>query len=651
VISSTTQPYSPAQIEALRQMGRDKGLADDVIEAKLTQAGVLSASPGGDQWGRHAGLAGRTVVQGLSGLNNMMPWNMPQQIGAQVAGLPQQTAPADQMGLPQPETPGERMAVAGGEAGVMGAVAGPMAGVLGAASGVAGQGAAESGAGPLGQLAASAAVGLGAPVVGTILAGATRSAVMGAATRREAARQSAALIQAGDPSAPVTLGQVAQTGRARLVEGGLRNMPGANMVFADALERQAQSVGQRVQGLATGVAPIKDKAAVGKIVQRGIEQGFVHRFRSTSKKLYDDVETYVAPESPVIMGSTTRLMAEQNDLVKMAPAGKDLFATPFMQKWGNDFADLNEQMPDGVPYQVVKAMRTRVGNILDGSEAVPDVNIAEAGRLYTALSDDMARTVGEVGGEAGLQAWTRASTFWKAGKDRLNNVLQPLLDKKTPELAYNALMAGTKDAGTVLRTTMRSLGPEERKIVTSSVVGKMGLASPGAQNAAGDVFSADVFLSRWAGLSPIAKGALFEGVSPTISKNLDDLVKAAESIKSANKVMRNPSGSATNVAFLAITGALGGTSPKHAAMGLGVAAAGHQLAKRVFTNPKMVNWLVKTTKFPIGMIGPQLVILGKESREWDAEDRDLAMETIETLGSIDWGKQSLEDMIAEHAAR
>jgi hypothetical protein len=644
--SATTEGRNPQKAKLYDQL-RSQGVshADAVAQVEGNGGG----SPGGA--GRVAGLAGRAVVQGLSGLNNMMPWNMPQQIGAQVAGLPQQTPPADQMGLPQPNTPGERMAVAGGEAGVMGAVAGPMAGVLGAASGVAGQGAAESGAGPLGQLAASAAVGLGAPVVGSILAGATRSAVLGSATRREAARQSAALIQAGDPTAPVTLGQVAQTGRTRLVEGGLRNMPGANMVFSDALERQAQSVGQRVQGAAASVAPIKDKAAVGKIVQRGIEQGFVHRFRATSKKLYDDVETYVAPESPVIMGSTTRLMAEQNDLVKLAPAGKDLFATPFMQKWGNDFADLAEQMPDGVPYKVVKAMRTRVGNILDGSEAVPDVNIAEAGRLYSALSDDMAATVGEVGGEAGLAAWQRASSFWRAGKDRLQNVLQPLLDKKTPELAYNALMAGTKDAGTVLRTTMRSLGPEERKIVTSSVVGKMGLTSPGGQNAAGDVFSADQFLTRWNSLSPIAKGALFEGVSPTISKDLDNLAKAAESIKSANKVMRNPSGSATNVAFLAITGALGGTSPKHAAIGLGVAAAGHQLAKRVFTNPKMVNWLVKTTKFPIGMIGPQLVLLGKQAAEWDAEDRDLAMETIEALGSVDWGKQTLTNMISEHTAR
>jgi hypothetical protein len=648
VISSTTQPYSPAQIEALRQMGRDKGLAEDVIEAKLTQAGVLGASP--DQWGRHAGLAGRAVVQGLSGLNNMMPWNMPQQIGAQVAGLPQQTAPADQMGLPQPNTPGERMAVAGGEAGVMGAVAGPMAGVLGAASGVAGQGAAESGAGPLGQLAASAAVGLGAPVVGSILAGALRSAAMGSATRQAAARQAAALIQAGDETAPITLGQVAVPIRTRVTEGALRNAPGANMVFGNALGEQGQHMGRRVQALATGVAPIKDKTIAGRMVQQGIEKGFIPRFRATSRELYDNVETHVPKGSPVIMGSTTKLVAEHTDLVKQAPAGKDLWATPFMQKWADDFAKLNEESPEGVPYNIVRKMRTRLGNILDGSDVVPDINVAEVERLHGALGDDIIKTVYQVGGKAGLDAATRADKFWRTGKDRIRNVLQPLLDKKTPELAYNALMAGTKDAGTVLRTTMRSLGPEERKIVFSSVVGKMGSARPGGQSAAGDVFSPDQFLSDWNSLSPVAKGALTEGISPTIGKGLDDLALAAQEIKKANKVMRNPSGTATNVAFLAITGVLGQTSPKHAAMGVAAAAAGHQLAKRVFTNPKMVNWLVKTTKFPIGMIGPQLVLLGKQAAEWDAEDRDLAMETIEALGSVDWGKQTLTNMISEHTA-
>ena len=657
MISSNLTLDSTA-VEAIRAQARARNYSEEEIQARLEQAGLVQSPQGlGDQFKRGAGLIGRMAVQAAGGLAGI-PFGLAGAGYQAVTGneppamlRPQGVAAADQLGLPKPETPQERILSAGVEGGLQGAVFPGSAAVnvgLGGASMMAGQGAAEAGADPMAQMAAQAVVGVGMPIVGTVAAAATRAAIAGSTSRREAARQAAALMQAGDPSAPMTLGQVVQTNRAKIVEGGLRNMPGANMVFADALEKQAQGLGQRVQGAANSVAPVRDKTVVGKIVQKGIEQGFVPRFRATSRKLYNDVELYVPGESPVTMGSTARLMAEHNDLIKTAPAGKDLFATPFMQKWGDDFAALNESMPEGVPYKIVKAMRTRLGNILDGSEAVPDINIAEVDRLYGALSDDMARTVGEVGGEHGLAAWSRASTYWKAGKDRLQNVLQPLLDKKTPEIAYNALMSGTRDGGTILRTTMRSLGPEERKIVTSSVIGKMGMASPGGQNAAGDVFSPDMFLTRWNSLSPVAKGALFDGVSPTISKNLDALAKAMENVKKANKVMRNPAGTATNVAFLGITGALGTTSPKHAAMGLGVAATGDQLAKRVFTNPNAVDWLVKTTKFPIGAIGPQLVLLAKEADKWDPDSRDVALDLVEFLQGVNWSEYLMGKAIEEH---
>lgn len=45
----------------------------------------------------------------------------------------------------------------------------------------------------------------------------------------------------------------------------------------------------------------------------------------------------------------------------------------------------------------------------------------------------MRAAVGQKAGAPGLKAWDRASRFWKAGTDRLEVVLQPLVDKTTPE--------------------------------------------------------------------------------------------------------------------------------------------------------------------------------------------------------------------------
>ena len=199
--SSSTQ-YSPAQIDALRQMGRDKGLPDDVIESKLAQAGVLGGGgPGlGNQFMQGLGKIARVGVQAAGGLAGI-PFGM---AGAAYQGVtgkeppamlqPQGVAAADQMGLPRGESPAERTLMAGAEGAVQGAVfPGSMAvnAGLGGAGMAASQGAAESGAGPLGQMAAQAAVSLGVPIVGQIAAAATRSAIMGSASRQQAARQSA----------------------------------------------------------------------------------------------------------------------------------------------------------------------------------------------------------------------------------------------------------------------------------------------------------------------------------------------------------------------------------------------------------------------------------------------------------------------------
>jgi hypothetical protein len=207
-------------------------------------------------------------------------------------------------------------------------------------------------------------------------------------------------------------------------------------------------------------------------------------------------------------------------------------------------------------------------------------------------------------------------------------------------------MSGTKEGGTVLRSTMRSLGPEERKIVSSSVLGRLGHAPPGAQNAADDVFSADRYMTQWNSLSPVAKGALFDGVSPTAAKDLDALAKAADFIKAANKRMPNPAGTASNQLFGQVltalsVGAVGAAtgSAKVAALAAapmaGLAVAG-SFSKRVLTNPKAIHWLVRTTKVPFANLSRELAVLDKESQKWDAEDQDLAQELKDLLSNMDW---------------
>lgn len=620
---------------------------------------------GGNSLARGAGLVARGDVQGLGNLVGF-PYAMAglaynKLTGNQPPGIlqPQGGAAADQLGLPQPQSGGERMVVAGAEGsaaaapfGAAGAMAPMVSQGLGVASSMAGQGAQEAGASPMGQMAASAAVGLGLPVVGAMGASVIRSALAGSATRREAARQSMALLQAGNPQGPVSLGQVAEGGVGRMVEGGLKNVPGASQTLQNTSGAQGEALGAKATRIADQVSPGGTPTSAGVAIQRGISEGFVPQFRATSKALYDKVYQLVPGETPVIPSKTVGLFADQGNLAAQArPLSDELFANGKMGKWSESMAATLEASPQGIPFNVLKEWRSQIGEALSGADMIEGVGMRDLKRLYGTLSDDM-RTAVASRGPAAERAWDRAQQHWKAGTDRLEGVLQPLMDKRSPELAFNAAMAGTKDGATLLRSTMRSLAPVEKRLVASTVLRKLG-HNPGT-----DTFTPETYLRNWNKLSPEAKGTLFEGIDQNIPKDLNRLAQAAAIRGEAGKVLFNPSGTAVNTAFLSIltgsgligAGAVSGNTAMMFAGSAplaGVAAA--NLTARAFTNPNVIRWLVKQTAVPAGALKQQLAILAKDSQKWDPESRDIADEMVSTLGNIDWPKMIMATALADQA--
>jgi hypothetical protein len=673
--SSTTQSL----VDQLREEGRRRGLDSATIEMKLQQAGYVQgaaqSAPAGGGLGQMAGVIGRGAMQGLGALHDMTT-GAPARIGAQVAGMPQDpsgVAGANMMGLPQPQTPGQRVAMAAAEgAGMSAGMPGLGAGMaaVGAGASGAGQMAAESGAGPLGQMAASLVVGAGFPLLKTMLSGGIKSALAGAASRREAAKQSLALVQAGNPNAAVTLGQVTQRPGARSVEGFLRNAPGAGGVFRSTMERQADEMAQRGQGIADDIGRPVSAEIAGATVKRGIEEGFMPRFRATQATLEEQVAAYVPPTTPVMPQATAKLIAAQDDMAAMARELSDDIVSPKFASVLNHLDEAVANSPDGgIPFTVMRELRSRLGAMLSGDELVADINLRDVKRLYGALSDDMAATVEKVGGEPGRQAWLRATNHWKAGQERIQNVLDPLVRKRTPEQVMNAMMSGTREGATALRSTMRSLAPVEKRLVASNVLREMGKAPPGAQNAAGDLFSPEHFLTSWNRFSPEARSALFEGIDPKITQNLNLLAKAIDVRKQAGKVLYNPSGTAPNTMFWSIFNGLGQMATVGAGALAGTAAGGgvggamgavlaptatavgaNILARKVFTNPRMIQWLVGTTKKPFGAMAQELAILAKDAQKWPDEDRQVALDFAKSLGSVDWRAILLASAAADATA-
>lgn len=257
-----------------------------------------------------------------------------------------------------------------------------------------------------------------------------------------------------------------------------------------------------------------------------------------------------------------------------------------------------------LPYQAIKKLRTLVGQELDDAGLMSDFPRSKWTALYGSLSKDLEAAATEAGPEA-LQAFRRANTYTRAGMDRMELISRVVDAKGGPEKIFQSVMAGTKDGATTLRAVMRSL-PDvaQRKALTAAVIKRMGLATKGQQDMAGEQFSAASFLTNWNGVSKEAKQTLFNGYGPGFAKDMDTIARVAENIKTGSKVMANPSGTANRAAsygyVTALIGSLFADPTMVSTTGLiggGVAA---NAVARGMTNPKFVKWLARETQAPRG---------------------------------------------------
>jgi hypothetical protein len=595
------------------------------------------------------GLAGM-AYQGMTG--NQPPGILQGNMG---------TNAANAMGLPQYQGAGERILGAGLENAVGGALLpggatmGRMA--LGGAAGLAGQGAQEAGAGPMGQLAASAAVGMGLPVAGMVLSAGIRSALAGAGARRAAAQQTDALIQAGNPTAARSLGQVAEgglAGGARGVEGKLMVNPGSAPIMKRNLDKQAAEMGERVEKIASSVAPPALKKTIGQAITRDIEETFIPNFKAKTEQLYQKVYAVVPPTTPVTPTAVTQLIVNQNHLSGMARELSDDIVNPKYSAILNHIDEATTSGGGTIPFAVMKELRSRLFAMENGDELVADLNMRDVRILRGALTEDMGAAVQKAGGTQATQDWNRAGLFYRKGMERIENVLQPIIDKAKPEQAYAAMMSGTKEGASALQSTLQSLSPPARALVRADMFRRLGRGQDGS-------FIPELYLKNMNRLAPDARAALFEN-EPLIGANLASLAKTA----SARQEMFNVAGTARKTGFQAVVNALGVRAmggaagmavggPVGAVVGGAMAPAAMSgvgnIAARVFTNPKMINWMVRQTKVPYGALQQELAILAKDAVKWGPDDRQTALDFVSTMQGMDWRSILLASAAADATAQ
>ena len=63
-------------------------------------------------------------------------------------------------------------------------------------------------------------------------------------------------------------------------------------------------------------------------------------------------------------------------------------------------------------------------------------------------------------------------------------------------------MSGSKQGGSNIKGIMKTLDPQQAEFVRGTITKRMGMANAGDQNATGEIFSPNKFLTEWNKISP-----------------------------------------------------------------------------------------------------------------------------------------------------
>jgi hypothetical protein len=414
-------------------------------------------------------------------------------------------------------------------------------------------------------------------------------------------------------------GQATQLRRVQATESLLSKTPGAAGKMVAAGEKMSSDLGTNLEKLASQLAPKASGEQAGRAITQGVtgEGGFITQFKEKSKANYDALDDFVKKGAPFVLPKTAQALDDLTRPIPGAEKTSKFFVNGTIRsiKEAMD-ADLKAGN-NTIPYEAVKKIRSIVGENLADAPFAGDVPRSQWKKLYSALSDDIEANAGSAG-KAAQDALARANKYHAAGMKRID-VISSVIDKNGgPEAVFRAATSGAKEGATTLRSVMQSLPKDAQKMLSASVLRRLGRATAGKQDDLGEAFSTETFLTNWNTLSPQAKATLFDRYGAGFRADMDTVAKVAANLRTGSKVFQNPSGTGQTVAQATTAGmfalsVLRGDVASASAIATGVGTA--NLTARLMTNPKFVKWLATTTKAPAKALPALIVQLEKGTED------------------------------------
>lgn len=366
-----------------------------------------------------------------------------------------------------------------------------------------------------------------------------------------------------------------------------------------ASERARESAAAVATRIARDAGEVSDAAGAGEALQRGA-RAFQIRTQQEAQRLYDAALKSVKPDTPVVIDNTIDAMMRTEIRLDETPEIARILQSPQLRRMAG--ALVRDAESGAIPLDAARRLRTEIGKMLQKPVLESDINRADVEAVYAALSQDIERAV-EVAAKTGAAPenapvlLNRANSYYRARKERIEGALTAVLGKDgemSPEQAWrNINRMASQTGGDVrkLQAVLKSLPAEDRGVVRATIIDRLGKATPGQQDAAGDAFSISSWGTNWNRLSPRAKDVLFGGPDSQLRRDLDDLATVVvDGMKEAQKYanVSNTGSVVSTVGTLAVTAV-------EPLTGLGLAAAQFTNG-RLLSSPRYVRWLTVQMK-------------------------------------------------------
>lgn len=369
------------------------------------------------------------------------------------------------------------------------------------------------------------------------------------------------------------LADITSGAKTKVFQNLVEKFPGGGKPLEQAAQQQVDDITKQIARVTGGEGGTIQQT--GKQIQEGAET-FKNFATKRVANLYDKLDNFLPKESKISINNLNNLAKD--------PAIQDV-----VEVGAGDTAKVIKRLGQlvddegNIPYSRLKIFRSTIGNKLQSALSGDERSALK--KIYGALSEDMKTAIINNSGEKGLQAFNKANNAFSRTQNFLDKNIEPLISAKTPEKVYQLALSGTKQGGSNIKSIIKTLDPSQKEYLRGTVLKQMGMASPGLQDATGEVFSPAKFLTEWNKLSPEAKINIFTKDQILATNKLNKVISA---IKDSSKVKQF----SNNLPYATWAG-LGTISTLSPVTGLGL-AGGARITSSMMANPEFVNWLSKT---------------------------------------------------------